>query len=73
MNQIDDYVLASCRPNWSKVAMVISRTRELAGLPSDDGNYELIAGRISALVRAGRLEAQGNLENWRGSEVRLPV
>jgi hypothetical protein len=32
----------------------------------------LIARRIEALVRDGRLVAQGDITNWRHSEVRLP-
>jgi hypothetical protein len=34
-------------------------------------NADLIADRIKALVKAGRLESAGNLDRWRYSEIRL--
>jgi hypothetical protein len=33
----------------------------------------VLAARIEALCNEGRLESQGNLSNWRHSEVRLPM
>jgi hypothetical protein len=52
--------------------MVISRVADGLGdeLPKGDGRYDLIARRIEALVSDGRLVAQGNIKNWRFSEVR---
>jgi hypothetical protein len=37
--------------------------------PGDEGN-EAISREIRALVQDGRLIAQGDIENWRFSEVR---
>jgi hypothetical protein len=39
--------------------------------PTDE-NHHALAARVAALVEAGKLEAQGDLKEWRFSEVRLP-
>ncbi len=41
-------------------------------LPAGDDGYDLIATRIEILVRDGHLLAQGDIKNWRYSEVRKP-
>jgi hypothetical protein len=65
-------MLSTAGGRWRKVAMVISRVADGLGdeLPKGDGRYDLIARRIEALVSDGRLVAQGNIKNWRFSEVR---
>jgi hypothetical protein len=57
---------------WKKVAMVIVRVADAMGndLPEGDEGYKLVARRIEALVSEGRLVAQGDIKNWRFSEVR---
>jgi len=57
---------------WKKVAMLIVRVADAMGkdLPEGDDGYELVAQRIGFLVSEGRLAAQGNIKNWRFSEVR---
>jgi hypothetical protein len=73
-SQIDDAILAVALPHWRKVAMVIAKTSERLGSFSTDGDvqYHSYAERIEALVREGRLIAQGDITKWRYSEVRLP-
>lgn len=69
--RIDAIVLSRAQPNWRKVAMMISLAMRRAG--RDDEDFaNAVAARIVALVESGRLEAQGDLSNWRFSEVRLP-
>ena len=55
------------------VAMALVKASDAMGLglPDEDEAYEMIAARVEALVRDGRLEAQGNTKNWRASEVCL--
>ena len=67
-------LLAAADGRWKKVAMVISRVADAMGkdLPEGDDGYELVARRIEALVGDGRLAAQGDIKNWRFSEVRRP-
>ena len=71
---IDEAILASVRGRWTKVAMVIARVAKAMGsdLPQGDDGCELIARHIEALVRDGRLVAQGDTKSWRFSEVRQP-
>ena len=74
-SQIDSVILSVVGEHWTKVAMVIARVANAMGhdLPPGDEGYEEISRRIEALVDDGRLAAQGNIKNWRSSEVRLLV
>jgi len=67
-------LLSAGNGHWKKVAMMISRVADAMGndLPEGDDDYQLVARRIEALVSDGRLVAQGNIKNWRFSEVRRP-
>jgi hypothetical protein len=76
-NAIDESILSllsAANGRWKKVAMVIGRVTDAMGndLPEGDGGCELVARRIEALVNEGRLVAQGDIKNWRFSEVRRP-
>ena len=67
-------LLSTVNGRWKKVAMVISRVADAMGndLPEGDDGYQAVARRIETLVSEGRLVAQGDIKNWRFSEVRLP-
>jgi hypothetical protein len=71
-SRIEDAIIFAVGDHWTKVAMVIAKVADAMGgdLPSEDEGGEVISEHIEALVRAGRLEAQGNTKNWRFSEVR---
>ena len=66
-SRIEEAVLSAVGARWKKVAMVIGKVSNAMGteLPTGDERYELISDRIEVLVRAGRLQAQGNTRNWR--------
>ena len=66
--QIDDYILRTVGPTWRKVAMVVGGAITTSGL--GDPSADLVAERIDALVKDGLLEADGNVKDWRYSEVR---
>ena len=70
--QVEEAILSVVGERWKKVAMVIAKVADAMGteLPSGDEGWELISVRIEVLIRAGRLEAQGNTKNWRFSEIR---
>jgi hypothetical protein len=72
--QIDEAILSVTVTSWRKVAFVIIKVADTMGsdLPEGDTGYNLIAKHIESLVRGGRLLAQGNIKNWRRSEVRKP-
>jgi hypothetical protein len=69
----DEMILSHARSQWQKVAMVVAKTLRECETKSVSASPELIAERVTALVTAGRLESQGNLIDWRRSEVRLPL
>ena len=72
-SKIDSAILSAVGEHWTKVAMVIARVAGALShdlLPGDE-DYEVISRRIQALVHDGRLIAQGDICNWRFSEVRL--
>ena len=73
-SKIDDAILAVALPRWQKVAMIICKTSERLGSFAIDGDdqHQSYAERIEALVREGRLVAQGDIRKWRYSEVRWP-
>ena len=69
---IDGMLIANCAPSWRKVARVVMSAlatdpEALADVPTG-----VFARRVKALVQAGQLECQGNLDYMRFSEVRLP-
>jgi Protein of unknown function len=76
-SEIDQLLLSFCKTDWQKVAKVIGNTLrrlELCGFQFNDGALaDAIDARMDALVGSGRLQAQGNIKNWRYSEVRLPL
>jgi hypothetical protein len=67
-SRIEDAIIFAVGDHWTKVAKVADAMG--GDLPSGDEGGEVISEHIEALVRAGRLEAQGNTKNWRFSEVR---
>jgi len=70
---IDETILACCKPKFLKVARVVGDVAMvLKGPKGSEKDLGLIADRIKALVKAEKLESQGNLDRWRFSEIRLP-
>jgi hypothetical protein len=82
---VDQTILACCKPRFLKVARVIADvTTALTAPPPTERIFiappeifespagaDFITERIKALVNAGALEAAGNLDSSRHSEVRL--
>ena len=66
-------LLSTINGRWKKVAIVISRVADAMGndLPKGDHGYQAVARRMETLVSDGRL-AQGDIKDWRFSEVRRP-
>lgn len=71
--EVDDAILALAHRNWQKVAMIIAKVVHGRNEQAEAEECEFVAGRVVALVKVGKLEAQGNLSDWRHSEVRLPT
>jgi hypothetical protein len=74
VSDIDAAILATVAPSWRKVAFIVGRACQRIGgeFAERDDAYEMIASRIQALVREGRLTSQGDVTKWRYSEIRLP-
>jgi hypothetical protein len=72
ITEFDRLLLSAADQHWRKTGMVIGRA--MAGTWDSDGIQTddlLLGGRVWALVESVRLEAQGNLNDWQHSEVRL--
>lgn len=70
---IDEVLLSHCSAKWLKVARVLAdaeRDPRLAGLDPAE-RLDLLAARISVLFDVGRIDAEGDLDEWKFSEVRL--
>ena len=71
---VDQAILALCKPQFLKVARILGDVAKALKAPmSADSDLDFITDRIKALVKAGQLESQGNLDRWRHSEIRLPA
>ena len=70
--RVDQVILGIVRKSWLKVAMVIAQSLDELSLAPTDESCEMVAQRIRALVESGRIEAQGDINHWRHSEVRQP-
>ena len=70
---IDAAILGATGPTFMKVARVVYDALKAGGFPTDDENVQVHVRRVIALVKADKLEAQGNLLRPRFSEVRLPI
>lgn len=65
----DDLIFSETREHWLKVARIVGRVSDRV---PNGPHFERIAARIQALVNEGKLEAKGDVTQWRFSEVRLP-
>ena len=68
-DELDFEILTCVQQRWRKVAFVVASLGQ--SIP-DAPDYDAIAVRIVVLVEAGKLEAKGDLTEWRHSEVRVP-
>ena len=73
MTLIRNAILRNCRADWLKVARVISFAHRELKLPNDDASYDLVEQALADLVDSHELEAQGDITDWRHSEVRLRI
>jgi hypothetical protein len=68
---IDNALLAHCAQSWRKVARVVGSAMRPIDAKLEEVPVGYIVQRVVALVEAGHLESQGNLQYMRFSEVRL--
>jgi hypothetical protein len=70
--KLDQTILSVSLPQWRKVALILAKSHRQLEDEGTRTSLEDLAARIEFLVREGRLEAQGDLLEWRYSEVRMP-
>lgn len=70
--ELDALILSLAKTRWQKVAMIVGKAYEQPQVGDVDDPAGKVAERIEHLVKAGRLESQGDLSRWRHSEIRLP-
>jgi len=70
-SDIDELLLSFCETRWLKVARIVGRTLQAFEDRGLRVTADEIDARIQSLVDTRRLEARGNILNWRYSEVRL--
>jgi len=69
--QLDPLIIENTHSRFRKVVVVIYDVCKACEQLPFAGEPKVIAMRIAALVREGRLEAVGDIRRWRWSEVRL--
>lgn len=72
--EIDDEILSYVNTAWKKVAFVVAKiaNESSVSFSGEEDDYTVVAQHIELLVSEGRLLAQGNLKDWRHSEVCKP-
>jgi hypothetical protein len=68
---VDRLVMRLAGPAWLKVARIIAEVLHACGRSAVDVNEAAVADSVRFLVEQGELDAQGDLAQWRHSEVRL--
>jgi uncharacterized protein DUF3658 len=71
LERIDEVLLAQTAQQWSKVAKVIAWTMKELASEFPDLPDIFYANRIKYLAAQGTIEAPGNLDRMRFSEIRL--
>ena len=69
---IDCALMKACKPRWLKVAMVVGEAMDAYPDKYHDVPDIFYSQRVRELVKAGKIESQGNLFFMRFSEVCLP-
>jgi hypothetical protein len=72
--EINNAIFANVNGSWKKVALVIAKASTSLNLklPDDEVEFDVIAKHIEVLINEGKLIAQGDVSDWRSSEVRRP-
>lgn len=71
--ELDNLILSFALSHWQKVAMIIAKVTsdEKFSFENRDEEFNFVASGISRLVENGQLESQGDISQWRFSEVRI--
>jgi hypothetical protein len=70
-DQIDELILLAASHQWRRVAMIVAKTLDECERRQINVSADEIAKHVEGLITEKKLASQGNLSNWRHSEVRL--
>ena len=68
---VDELILSKCTNTWRKVAMIVGSSLSEFDEKFEHLPYVYMPTRMVELVRAGKIEVQGNVFAMRASEIRL--
>lgn len=71
--ELDKLIISFAKVDWRKTAFIMTKVVHDCDAKNINVTDEEIFDRILYLCNAKKLESQGVLSNWRGSELRLPV
>jgi len=69
--ELEQHILAACEDRWLKVARIVVVASRSAGFENTKWGHDAVARRVRRLVKRQKLDAVGDLYNWRASEVRI--
>jgi Protein of unknown function len=72
-SEIDEVLLSFCNVRWLKVARIIGKAQQTFEDRGVRVAPDELDARMAILVRTRQWEAKGNIQNWRYSEVCLPI
>jgi hypothetical protein len=70
---IDERILFFVRPQWRKVAFVLTKVAHGFDAKGINISEERLEERLRALIELRQVEPTGDVSRWRFSEVRIPV
>jgi hypothetical protein len=70
---IDERILFFVRPEWRKVAFVLTKVIHEFEAKGIGMSEERLERRLRLLIKFRQIESAGDVSRWRFSEVRLPV
>jgi hypothetical protein len=70
---IDERILFFVRPQWRKVAFVLTKVIHEFDAKGISISEEMLEKRLRVLIELKQIEPAGEVSRWRFSEVRLPM
>ena len=70
---IDERILFFARPQWRKVAFVLTKVIHEFDAKGITISEERLEKRLRALIKLKQIEPTGDVSRWRFSEIRLPL
>jgi hypothetical protein len=72
-SSIDERILFFVRPQWRKVALVLTKVIHEFDAKGIGISEERLERRLRLLINLTQIESAGDVSRWRFSELRLPL